>query len=107
MRTFVTCWMGILLLTAATSAQQPVVVDWITKTLGDHPTTVDRDTNVVIRVENVNDVLYKYSINLTGTQRDNFDFQAISQAITGAKSQGESPGCEQPAKDLGDSSKAH
>jgi hypothetical protein len=98
--------MGILLLTAATSAQQPVVVDWITKTLGDHPTTVDRDTNVVIRVENVNDVLYKYSINLTGTQRDNFDFQAISQAITGAKSQGESPGCEQPAKDLGDSSKA-
>jgi hypothetical protein len=60
------------------SAQAPVVVDWRTKTLGQHPSAVDRTTPVLIRVEHVNDVHFTYSIQLSGTAREHFDASAIS-----------------------------
>ncbi len=89
-----------VLLTFATGtsllSQQPVTVDWTTKGLGVHPATVERDTDVVIRVEHVNDILFAYSISLTGTPRDNFDSALIANAFQLAgKGAAEGVGCDQ------------
>src|SRR6266571_2023102 len=86
---------AVLLCALPAACQQPVVVDWETKSLREHPSVVDHDTQVVIRVENVNDVMFTYSISLQGTPRQNYDFSAIEKAFALAgKGAGEAPACK-------------
>jgi hypothetical protein len=76
-----------LLFTSSLSAQT-VVVDWIGKNLVSSPARINKKTQARVEVQNVNDILYKYSIQVTGTPRVEDDFSAIAKAF-GATQAGE------------------
>jgi hypothetical protein len=77
---------GILLVGLAANAQ--IVVDWPTKTLVSYPPVLDQTMNVTVTVNNVNDLLYSYSIKVTQAPNSlndasNFALQAANNAKAG------------------------
>lgn len=88
------------LLIQATSpmyCQQTVAIDWNSKTITSQPAQINSDTNVAIIVNNVNDVLFTYSISTQSTPVSIDDFSQIQKAFglsnTAAKGQGEGAPC--------------
>lgn len=79
---------------------QSVVVDWVGKNLVSSPAKIDKKTTVKVDVGNVNDVLYKYSIQVTGTPRVDDDFTAIAKAFSVTKAAGEGAEVTCPAADV-------
>jgi hypothetical protein len=74
----------VLLLTPSLFAQS-VVVDWVGKNLVSSPAKIDKKTKAEIDVQNVNDVLYTYSIQITAVPRVDDDFGAIAKAFVVGK----------------------
>jgi hypothetical protein len=77
---------------------QTVVVDWVGKTLVSSPAKINQKTSAQIEVQNVNDVLYKYSVQVAATPRVDDDFSTIAQAFVPGKAAGE--GAPDPCTDL-------
>lgn len=73
-----------LFIVSSLSAQN-VVVDWVAKSLVSSPSKINKKTTIEIEVQNVNDVLYTYSIQISGTPRADNDFAAIASAFGAQK----------------------
>ena len=83
-------WLGIFLLLPSCLFGQNVVVDWVGRVLVSSPAKINQKTQAQVQVTNVNDVLYKYSVQITATPRVDDDFSAIASAFTATKGAGES-----------------
>lgn len=71
---------------------QTVVVDWPGKSLVSSPAKINKKVEASIVIQNVNDILYHYSIQVVGTPRADDDFSAIAKAFSAAKVAGEAAG---------------
>ena len=93
------CLSILLLLTPPLSAQN-VVVDWVGKNIISSPSKINKKTKAEIYVENVNDVLYTYSIQVTGVPRVDNDFGALEKGFVVGKGAGEGAAnpCDDPVK---------
>lgn len=88
---------------------QKVVIDFATKKLTESPPKINTKTTATIEVQNVNDILYRYSIVVTQTPRVHDDFSSISGAfknIAGAGEGAPDPDCPPLAQAVADKSKA-
>jgi hypothetical protein len=76
-----------------TSNAQDVVVDWAAKKLSSQPTSVEKNTQANVRVNNVNDLMFTYSISYQLKPLAISDFDTIAKAFSiagaAAKSGGE------------------
>ena len=79
---------------------QTVVLDWVGKNLVSSPAKINQKTKAEIDVQNVNDVLYVYSIQVTAVPRADDDFSTIVKAFTAGLGAGEGAAnpCDDPAK---------
>jgi hypothetical protein len=68
---------------------QTVTVDWAKQNLVSSPAKINKKTQAQIDVQNVNDVLYTYSVQLTGAPRADDDFSTIAKAFVAGKAAGE------------------
>src|ERR1039458_10326838 len=62
-------------------SQQTVEIDWSTKKLTSQPAQIQSNTNIQIDVNNVNDVLYTYSITPQSIPSQIDDFAQIANAF--------------------------
>jgi len=62
-------------------AQPPIVIDWATRTLVSSPPEIGRTLSSVVRVINVNDVVYDYTVDIVEVRRAIDDFAALGGAI--------------------------
>ena len=60
---------------------QEIVIDWRTKTLERYPARVNRTMRATILVNNVNDVLYGYEINLVAIPRQPDDASVLGKLL--------------------------
>ncbi|MGC4052789.1 MAG: hypothetical protein QM757_25950 [Paludibaculum sp.] len=75
------CAMCILVSGGAAMAQD-VVVDWSAKKVTSQPSSVEKNMKVNVRVDQVNDLMFTYSISYTLKPLDIADFNAIGKAFT-------------------------
>jgi hypothetical protein len=60
---------------------QQVTVDWPTKKITSQPTSVEKQTNATVRVDNVNDLMYTYSVSYSLKPLTISDFDTIGKAF--------------------------
>ena len=83
-----------LILSAWTACAQDVIVDWAAKKVNSQPSSVEKNMRVTVRVDNVNDFMFTYSISYTLKPLTISDFDTIAKAFSIAgKAPGEAVGC--------------
>ena len=75
---------------------QEVVVDWASKKITSQPSTVEKTTKAAVRVDNVNDLMFTYSISYQLKPAAISDFDSIAKAfsIAGKAAAGEAVPCD-------------
>ena len=90
-------WASAAVLVACTciaNAQQ-VVVDWASKAITSQPATVEKATKATVRIDNVNDLMFTYSISYQLKPAQISDFDAVAKAFSIAgKAAGEAVSCD-------------
>jgi hypothetical protein len=71
-----------LLSVARPAKAQDVIVDWSTQSLTSSPTKVYKTMVVNVRLNNANNLLYDYKIDITATPRSQDDFGKIADLLT-------------------------
>jgi hypothetical protein len=84
-----------LLVVASTVHAQEVVVDWAAKKVTSQPSSVETSTKASVRVENINDIMFTYSISYQLKSLAVQDFDAIAKAfsIAGLAAPAEAASC--------------
>jgi hypothetical protein len=87
---------ALLLAAISTASGQEVVVDWATKKITSQPSTVEKATRATVRIDNVNDLMFTYSISYQVKPAAISDFDAIAKAfsIAGKAAAGEAVACD-------------
>ena len=75
------CLALFVILNATLGVTQEIAIDWPHKKLTASPPYVEEMMKTQIRVADVNDIFYSYSIETVGRPRDNYDFANLVQAI--------------------------
>src|ERR1017187_4830615 len=70
------------LLSAWAAYGQEVAVDWASKKITSQPSSVEKDMMVNIRVDNVNDLMFTYSISYVLKPLTISDFDSIAKAFS-------------------------
>jgi hypothetical protein len=75
---------------------QEVVVDWASKKVTSQPSTVEKATKATVRIDNVNDLMFTYSISYQLKPAEISDFDSIAKAfsIAGKAAAGEAVACD-------------
>lgn len=84
------------LLLVRISYGQDVVVDWAAKKVTSQPSSVEKNTTATVQVNNVNDMMFTYSISFQLKPLQASDFDAIAKAfsIAGKAAAGEAVTCD-------------
>jgi hypothetical protein len=87
---------AVLVTCASIANAQEVVVDWASKKVTSQPSTVEKATKATVRVDNVNDLMFTYSISYQLKPAEISDFDAIAKAfsIAGKAAAGEAVSCD-------------
>ena len=64
-------------------ADNQIVIDWATQKLISYPTIVNARTNAVVMVNNVNDLLYQYRVDVVASPRATDDAANLLTATVG------------------------
>jgi len=81
---------------AVVAQGQQVVVDWAAKKVTSQPGTIEQKTKATVRLDNVNDMMFTYSISYQVKPAPISDFDSIARAfsIAGKAAAGEAVSCD-------------
>jgi hypothetical protein len=87
-----------LLASVGTAQAQDVVINWSTQTMSASPSKVYNTMVVNVRLENANDLLYDYKIDITATPRNPNDFGTIADLLMKTAAPAAAPGAPTPCQ---------